>query len=676
MSYLNNLRLVFAGEFQADVSTVNNDVRHYDNATFEKRFQQPFKDADPDDNPDMIYNGYWNPEGSGAFRLLDCKVQNVYQDASKPNELSKGDKTRELWVSGSNNRVGAKLVDLDPQWQYSSQIWGLTIRLNDSDGNDLLVGQFEPAAFRDLWIRQQLPRADWDQPASAAFQSVLTNLQWIEGLSQYPFLEALRKITEEVQEADRKLSIRITTFGYKRDPKVNRFRLGRVVGVIGPYTPNEPDSFVLGRRMVPKINSEPGGFLPTFSNNFHINFFDCQVDEKNKSVLVDLGNALPFTIENEKTEDEYIKLSDLGTLQLAVLLDPTGNQQYPVENAPVTKDQDFIPLGSKIIYQHDKNPDWLNQTAGICFVKIPDEHYSKVLNQPLALIQLSSDDRKGTVVIRESEHGWLIRADNFVQRVEPGVTFNVTLFAARYGKPLPDVEVQLSLADPDDDAGMNDTGNDDPKAPSPYINTPSSAVILPPISFTGNEGTTKVNIGTNNPNNPRVYIDGQVYKIKYQLQNQAENQQHPSDCIFLLLFNAYQIPEQPTWIDHIKPIFQQYGNLYPIMSKRLVDLSDYESVKQHRAILELAFSLDPSDPNYMPVSRDLSAPKRTTILKWLRQKNPDGTYTLFYGCAPVDQNNKIVLPPQIELPSKPVSKLQLAADKDISSKKRTSKNFK
>jgi hypothetical protein len=40
MSYLDNLRLVFAGDFQADVSTVNNDVHHYDNATFEARFQQ------------------------------------------------------------------------------------------------------------------------------------------------------------------------------------------------------------------------------------------------------------------------------------------------------------------------------------------------------------------------------------------------------------------------------------------------------------------------------------------------------------------------------------------------------------------------------------------------------------------------------------------------------------
>ena len=40
MSYLDNIRLVFTGKFQADVSTVNNDVRHFDNATFDPGFQK------------------------------------------------------------------------------------------------------------------------------------------------------------------------------------------------------------------------------------------------------------------------------------------------------------------------------------------------------------------------------------------------------------------------------------------------------------------------------------------------------------------------------------------------------------------------------------------------------------------------------------------------------------
>ncbi|UJB32655.1 hypothetical protein [Chromobacterium sp. Beijing] len=40
MSYLQFPRLAFSGQFQSDVSTVNNDPRHYDNATFEPRFQE------------------------------------------------------------------------------------------------------------------------------------------------------------------------------------------------------------------------------------------------------------------------------------------------------------------------------------------------------------------------------------------------------------------------------------------------------------------------------------------------------------------------------------------------------------------------------------------------------------------------------------------------------------
>ena len=47
MSYLNNVRLIFSGTFQADISTVNNDVRHFDNGTFEPRFQDLQSNANP-----------------------------------------------------------------------------------------------------------------------------------------------------------------------------------------------------------------------------------------------------------------------------------------------------------------------------------------------------------------------------------------------------------------------------------------------------------------------------------------------------------------------------------------------------------------------------------------------------------------------------------------------------
>jgi hypothetical protein len=72
----------------------------------------------------------------------------------------------------------------------------------------------------------------------------------------------------------------------------------------------------------------------------------------------------------------------------------------------------------------------------------------------------------------------------------------------------------------------------------------------------------------------------------------------------------------------------QYGNLYPIMSKRLVNLSDPASVKLHARIIKLAFTRDIADPNHMPVTRDLSEPKRQMILKWLDKVQQQGDAAL------------------------------------------------
>lgn len=66
MSYLNFPRLTFSGQFQADVSTVNNDTRHFDNDTFNSDFQK-FSEKNQ-------LNGWWNPVGTGIFRLNDCKI--------------------------------------------------------------------------------------------------------------------------------------------------------------------------------------------------------------------------------------------------------------------------------------------------------------------------------------------------------------------------------------------------------------------------------------------------------------------------------------------------------------------------------------------------------------------------------------------------------------------------
>jgi hypothetical protein len=51
---LDSPRLHFRGWFQADVSTINNEVRFYQNSSFVPEYQE------------LNQNGSWNPEGTGV----------------------------------------------------------------------------------------------------------------------------------------------------------------------------------------------------------------------------------------------------------------------------------------------------------------------------------------------------------------------------------------------------------------------------------------------------------------------------------------------------------------------------------------------------------------------------------------------------------------------------------
>jgi hypothetical protein len=95
MSYLHPVRLHFAGKFRADVSTVNNDVIHYNSRTFDDCFQEPGPGATL---------GWWNPSGTGAWRLAECSVTRAcYADGSFSEDL-KHDKAVTAKVADAGDR--------------------------------------------------------------------------------------------------------------------------------------------------------------------------------------------------------------------------------------------------------------------------------------------------------------------------------------------------------------------------------------------------------------------------------------------------------------------------------------------------------------------------------------------------------------------------------------------
>ena len=140
-SYLSVPRLTFAGYFQADVATGNNDPEHFDSNAWRTSYNRQ--------EPSQVDGGGWcavtraqlslawlrrNPQGTLAFRFVDCKITSLthadgrvdtYDQTQAPAQV---DPLLNGFVEDSGDTVAAKIVDLDPEFQLMvSQIWGMKI---------------------------------------------------------------------------------------------------------------------------------------------------------------------------------------------------------------------------------------------------------------------------------------------------------------------------------------------------------------------------------------------------------------------------------------------------------------------------------------------------------------------------------------------------------------------
>jgi hypothetical protein len=599
MSYLNNVRLVFTGKFQADVSTVNNDVRHYDNATFDPIFQ--------DFQTKESLNGWWNPTGSGAFRLLDCRI--VMAGYSDGTTVNSGDPAIGMLIGGSENRTSGKIVDIDPQWQLASALWGFDMRLTDGNERSFFAGHYRPHAFRDLWFGRMLNAqgspGGGDGAASATFQSVLEKVTWANDL------KGSRALRELQEAASGGLSVRLTTFSYiDQNPQLPDFTLGTCTGVIGPQLSGDPESFILGRRFAPANGT-------TSWNG--CSYFTGHVDTAARRLFLDLSNGLQLNFANNNPAKGPVapigSLNDIGTLRAGILKDDSV-----VEFSPATADN-FEPLG-EIVYQQD---GWLLNTSGIASFPLTEAQLELAADHPLALAAAlplnagtGANGPFGQIAIRETAKGLFVGAEPIVHRIDAPGESAATIYAARYGKPLAGAAVNTTqLGDVPGQGGGQSSGPHTPRAPIPDIGVPMNAFKIPSSVTTRPDGRATLSISADNPNNPRGYIDGQLYLIDFRIPGQGNQARSAFDYIVTHVRDAYTVPAAPTWEHDVAPIFTQYGNLYPIMSKQLVNLSNPHDVKRHAKLLRLAFAQPMENANYMPVTRDMSRRKQEMILKFL-----------------------------------------------------------
>jgi hypothetical protein len=583
MSYLNALRMHFAGRFQANVSTVNNDPGHYDNATFIPSYQDM---QGPRFNPP---NGWFNPQGDAAWRLLGCTVTSAWIDGAAAGS---SDPVLKCIVADSDSKAPGKLVDLDPEQQLVSEIWGLQVRIADANGHTLLQGDYEPAAFSDIWDRAIGASAGGDVDAGAAYQSVLTNLQWGD-VSKSKFLTKLKEAA-----ADGLLSIKFNLDGVNLSFNSPDFMSGRIAGTIGPATASEPHHMVLGRQFMASHGSGGNFFSPLGG----INFFPAVVDEGRGAILLDLGNALSTTVPGGP-------MTDLGDLTLGIYEPPSpGNPSGSV--TALAK----IPSQGKGGYASKDDPDWYSRTAGVVSVRLRSAQLKAIAAAPLVLTSGPS------TFISEWTSGVFVRADRYVYRMSPGDQAEVPVYVTQWGRPAVKANVGF-YADPSQLQPSNNIAPND----VPPVAVPPGAMSFNATARTDAGGKAILTLKATDPGTPRYFnngkdygLDGQVYGIRPTLPGVPfAGPVNQWNFVSILVWSGFKTSKPVTWND-LQPIFQQYANLYPVMN-RFLNLADYDSVVRHAGLLTLAFGLDPADPNAMPVTRDLSPAKRDAILSWLKK---------------------------------------------------------
>ena len=418
---------------------------------------------------------------------------------------------------------------------------------------------------------------------------MLESLEWGD-ISTSRFLQELRSIA-----GDGALSIKFNLDGYSMARGTPQFTKGRLVGTIGPSLPNEPRHFVQGRHFAVLENLNPDGLF--VRPKYGINYCAAVVDEVAGKVRLDLGNALP-------TSPSRGPVKNLGALSLVCNVSDAGGTRQ-------------VDLGN--IDYHAA--DWYERTAGV--VDLPTDRsltaqeVADLRAHPLDLT-VARPSGQTIVAISEAASGVHVRADLCVARLNPGEEFAAEFLASRFGAGLGGARIALRHRTLDAGDGTE-----------PPVGVPQTALTVAERIECDAHGRGIARLRALAPGNPRGVIDGQVYLVDYTLEGAAPL--NPSDYLSVLVWDEFSPHEPPSWTGSMQAIFQQYGNLYPVM-KQFLDMTSYEDVCANRLSLLQVLSLPQTDAHYMPVTRDLSAAKRAGMIRWLSNPGPDGK-PLLQGAA-------------------------------------------
>lgn len=634
MSYLDVPRIHFGGLFFTNPSTINN---------FDSSYDPSVKLTDPQGSYQSVPAGGppagWNAVGTAQLWISECTVLSAVgpggtQISGDPilGALveSPSPNTPKTTPDGKGYYDIAKMVDLDPDQQGRSAVYGLRIYVTLPGGGGF-SGLMSVPELQDLNGRVVAPNSRSSWSAVGTWMGQITDVTWNADTSS-PFLAQFQEACQLGIAVKLTTDLHQNNFNTRLTPG-NMFCYGRVLGSLGPVQPGELAQVVPGRLIstppspptqglemmtvpAPKrkavgtkpINDRFGGGVEmleaaapsaqaaTPDPALAWNPAPAQVSES--MLHVDLGGSLQL----QGTKDANGIWSSTGQflqgsgISIGVLTS-TGIQ-YLANGQGLSFANQYVPLNSQ-----NKQVD-LVTSSGLVDIALESSEVALVANNPLVVTV------NGATVLQEPANGLLIGSEPFSVRLIPGGSSTIQLMARQFGAPVVGQQPITWQVD----AIVDEDGD----------TSPSANVALAWEGSTDENGIVALTVSTveQDPTLPayRDPMDSQVYYVMF-----ADSSGQPvgdgNANVSVLRFQSYTAPASPTWQQDVGPILQAYARLYPGMKARL-DIGNEATVTGFASAMLAKMSLPFLDPAYMPVTRDLSPAKVEMILAWLKTQLP------------------------------------------------------
>jgi hypothetical protein len=634
MSYLDLPRIQFGGLFFTNPDTINNIITNYNPDV-------PLENA----QGQYLPNAGWYALGVAQLWLEECTVlsalgQGGAVDSGDPilgaTVQTPSPKTPLKTADGKGFYDIAKMVDLDPQQQIRSAVYGLRYCVKTADGAGF-SGLMTVPELQYISGRSLAQTGSW--AAVGTWMGQIEAVDWFGDLDASPFLKEFQAACAQG------VAVKLNMDLHQNNPSTqftsgNQFFYGRILGTLGPVEPHDQPQLWPGRILLPVPSGSSSGtsaalaveggvaealaasetgmtlddLVRGMTGAMHTrmrasltaetaeapplpwNAAPAQTQEVNGETMlhVDLGGSIlvPFQEQNGIfSSDGTFVVSDGITVGVVA----NGSFQ-PLTHGALSFTDQYQPLNSI-----SKTVN-LIKNSGLFTVPLSAAEATLVASNPLA-IQVD-----GTGVVQEAASGLLLNLSQHSQRLDQAGTTTVTLMARQFGQPVVGQKPVTWTVQPLRGGGE------------------ASDITVEWLSATDANGLAQLQITATDRaltlSDLRKPLDSLVYNLTFTgPDGPIGDQPQEGSNTTVLLFNRFVAPANPTWQDDVGPILQAYARLYPGMTDRL-DIGDEATVQGFALAMHDRMARPFADPGYMPVTRDLTSTKVAMILEWLQPYLP------------------------------------------------------